>query len=287
MKTIFQILFLSIGLLLTGCVKNNPNPSWLEIKAFTVEKNPLLDNNEGDLSLNAFTNGWVYINDEFIGVFELPCKIPVMKYGAVNIRVYPTVLNNGLAATKKIYPFVDAYEEQINMEGGQTTTVTPKTRYTTGTHFWTEGFEGSVIKIHDGTDTKTSLLVSSSGGKSIGKVTLTPEANLWSCYISAEASDQSPFMFPIGTQVYLEFECKNTVPIKTKLIYAKADGSTSTQVHYGASTHTEGWKKMYIDYSELVATSGGIQFWFAFTSTLPEDAASGEVLIDNIKLVYR
>ena len=40
------------------------------------------------------------------GIFEVPFKIPILKSGSVSIKVYPVVKNNGISATKKIYPFL-------------------------------------------------------------------------------------------------------------------------------------------------------------------------------------
>lgn len=287
MKNIYLLLIISSVLFLSGCVKNNPDPSWIEIKEFTVEKNALLNNNEGDLSVHAFTNGWVYINEEFIGIFELPCKIPVLKSGAASIRVYPTILNNGVAATKKLFPFTEPYEEKVELVQNASVVIEPVTRYTTGTTFWVEDFEGSTIKMHDGNDTQTSILPQSDDGNTYGRVILTPEAPKWSAYISLEHSDQTPFSFPLGSEIYLEFECKNTHPIKTNCTWVKADGSFGSQVYYGASAYNQGWKKMYIDYTETIAYSGGYGFWFGFSCDLPEGDPEATILIDNIKVVYR
>lgn len=287
MKNLSLLLIVSSMIVISGCVKNNPDPSWIEIKEFTVEKNPSLNNNEGDLSNNAFTNGWVYINEEFIGIFELPCKIPVLKSGAASIRVYPTILNNGVSATKKLFPFTEPYETTMELVQNETVTIEPVSRYTAGTTFWVEDFEGSTIKITDGNDTQTSILPQSEDGNTYGRVTLTPEASRWSAYISLELSDQTPFTFPVGSEIYLEFECKNTHPIKTNCTWVKTDGTVGNQVYYGASAYNQGWKKMYIDYTETIAYSGGYGFWFGFTCDLPEGETEATILIDNIKVVYR
>lgn len=281
------LLTLALAFVLSGCIKNNPDPSWLEIKEFTVEPNLLLAGAEGDLSSNGFTNGWVYVNEKFIGIFQLPCKVPILVTGQANVRVRPTILNNGLAATKKDYPFMDPYETSVNLVQNETATITPSTKYSQGTTFWIENFEESTVKIHDGVNTQTSMIVENIDGRNVGKVTLTTDAPYWSGYISLE-TDQSPFTFPLGSQIYLEYESKNdTAPIKTMCIWTKSDGTSSSQNYYGSSTATQGWKKMYIDYTETVVGSGGYAFYFGFNCTLPEGETQAVIYLDNIKLIYR
>jgi hypothetical protein len=275
------LLFLGVYFLLSGCIKNNPNPSWLKINGFTVESNPALT--EGNLDMNGFTNGWVYINDKFIGIFELPCKIPVLITGNVSVRVYPTVINNGISNTKKIYPFTDAFETNVTLNMDDTVSVNPVTKYTTGTNFWIEDFEGGNVKLTQGNNSQTSLLVETEDGNRYGKVFVNTSANYWSAY----TKENEPFSFSVGSEVYLEFECNNQDRLKTTFIYGKLDGSITEQNNITVTTANSGWKKMYIDLTELIVKSGGYAFWFGFTYELPEGSTESTVLIDNIKVVYK
>lgn len=288
MRNIFLLLILSTYLFLSGCIKNNPDPSWIEIKEFTIESNPQLTGGEGDLTgyLNGLNNGWVYINDKLIGVFELPCKIPVLVTGQANIRLYPGILKNGVSQTKHIYPFTDSYETTVELVQNGTIEIKPVTRYKTGTTFWVEDFEGSSIKLADGTNTNTSLLVDSDGGNRYGRVLLNSGASFWSAYTKKNEDDEG-FTFPIGSEIYVEFECKNTSLIETQFIYGKSDGSVKEQFQVGVPPSGDRWKKLYVELTEVVRGSGGFIFWFGFSSKLTEGNSEDLVLIDNIKIVYR
>lgn len=283
MKNIFLLLIIG-GILLSGCIKNNPDPSWLEINEFTIEANPQLA--EGELSLHGFRNGWVYINEKFIGIFELPCKVPVLITGQASVRVYPTVINNGISDTKKNYPFTEAYETVVELKNNETAVINPVTRYLNGTSFVIEDFQGGAIKIFPGNNTQTNLLIESDGGNNYGRVLLTPDAPFWSAYMS-KGGDNEPFSFPIGSQIFLEFECNNSHPFSTTFIYGKLDGTITEQNNIRVSTANSGWKKMYIELTELIAYSGGYVFWFGFKSELSEEDSDATILIDNIKIVYR
>ena len=93
--------FLLLLLGFTACVKNNPDPSWLEVTAWTLQSNIDLSGDEGELSHN-ITEAWVLVDDKTIGVFQVPFKIPILKDGMCNIKIYPAIKNNGISATKKI-----------------------------------------------------------------------------------------------------------------------------------------------------------------------------------------
>ena len=118
MKTIF-VLF-TLFLLFSGCVKNNPDPAWFEINTFTLVNNPS-GNVAGELTQN-FTDAWVYVDSKLMGVFELPVKIPVLMEGVKKVQIFPTVRNNGISATKKIYPFTSAYEVEVDLVKNATIT---------------------------------------------------------------------------------------------------------------------------------------------------------------------
>ena len=128
------LLFFSI-ILLASCVKNNPDPSWLEVNEWTLLSNAGLSGSEGELTHN-FSEAWLYVNDEIIGVFEVPFRIPILKSGSVNIKIYPTVKNNGISATKKIYPFMEVFEVNTELIQNQTVTLSPITKYKSITQFW-------------------------------------------------------------------------------------------------------------------------------------------------------
>ena len=286
MRNIFLLLTLSTYLFLSGCIKNNPDPSWLEIKEFKMEANPQLTGAEGDLSGHGLSNAWVYVDDKLIGVFELPCKVPVLITGQVRVSLYPGILKNGSSVTKHIYPFTESYETIVELVQNETVTIEPITRYKTGTTFWVEDFEGSSVKLADGTDTQTSLLIESDGLNRYGRVLLNSGASLWSAY-TKKSEDDEGFYFPVGSEVYVEFQCKNTSLIETQFIYGKSDGSVNQQTQVGVPPSGDKWKKLYVELTEVVRGSGGFVFWFGFSSKLTDGNTEDLVLIDNIKIIYR
>jgi hypothetical protein len=72
------LLFIPLAFLLSTCIKNNPDPAWLEVNDWTLVANANYFGAEGALTEN-LTEAWVYVNDDLIGVFEVPFKIPILK----------------------------------------------------------------------------------------------------------------------------------------------------------------------------------------------------------------
>ena len=65
LTAIFLLLFT-----LSSCVKNNDDPSWIEISEWTLEANSAATPGiAGELTHN-FSDAWVYVDGELLGVFD-------------------------------------------------------------------------------------------------------------------------------------------------------------------------------------------------------------------------
>ena len=120
-------LLLPLIFLLSTCIKNNPDPSWLIVNDWTLLPNSNYAGSEGELTDN-ITDAWVYVNDELIGVFEVPFKIPILKTGTVDIKVFPAIKNNGISSTKKVYPFLVEYQTTGVLVANNSLTINPTTK---------------------------------------------------------------------------------------------------------------------------------------------------------------
>ena len=59
---------------------------------------------QGSKSAN-ITDAWVYVNDNLVGVFELPALLPVLHRGPNKLQIYPGIKLNGISSTRVPYPF--------------------------------------------------------------------------------------------------------------------------------------------------------------------------------------
>lgn len=285
-----------ILLLATSCVKNNPDPSWIQIEKWTVEANPNIQDEPASLHHN-ISEAWVYVDNELIGVFELPAKIPVLKDGSKQVRIYPAMKNNGISATKKIYPFMEIYGETVELVKNETVTISPVTRYKDATKFWIEDFEdaspqivnssSSLVTIQRVTD--PTILVSEINGQHFGRITLTSTNNVYSASTTANANGVLNMPLPSGKDVYLEIDYYTTNNITTGLLAISTDGATDNpNVQINAQDASEiRWKKIYVQLDEVVSYSTTAnRFEITFNAVLDEGDTEGEINIDNIKAVY-
>lgn len=288
-RMIFKnFVFASILLLLHGCVKNNPDPSWLYIDNWTLNANPELSGAEGELS-QSLTEAWVYINDKCIGAFELPVKIPILEKGTVNLKVYAGVRNNGISNTKKIYPFCTVYESTINLVQNQTVNIQPVTKYHASTHFIIEDFEGANVLLENDPNTSMANFVLDNfdlqpfNGNAYAKVALNSTDSIWVAYTTFAS------YLPKGKDVYLELDYYTTNNVVTGLLAISPSGikkNTNIQLNKSKPASVK-WKKIYIDLKELIgASDASAYFDHSFEAWKESDLATSEIRIDNIKVVY-
>lgn len=283
------ILFLLVSILVfSSCIKNNPDPSWLYVGDWTLEDNPSVE--EGELTVN-FTDAWVFIDDKFVGVFETPFKIPYLESGEHKITLYPTVLNNGISATKKIYPFVEPYVITTNLIQNETLHIEPTTRYYSNVQFTIIDFEdGANPPFEDSPSSLASIqfsndpaILESFNGNFFGRVDLTTSQHAW-----AAATQLQEDLPGSGAEVYLEIDYHNTADILQGVLAINSSEITqnpNVQMNKQESSDVR-WKKIYIDIKEIVSGSpSATSFKHSFEANLPTGASSAQVNIDNIKVL--
>ena len=289
MNLVRFIVLVFFGLsLLFSCVKNNPDPAWLRVNDWDLVANVALSGEEGELT-EKITNAKVYVNDELIGIFETPFRIPLLTSGESVVRLDPVVINNGISATKKVYPFTNYYIETVNLIKNDTVVISPVTSYKSNANFWIEDFEDINISIENDPNTSLSNLVLSNeslnsfNGNYYGKVELTDSDSTWVAY----TLDQ--LVIPKGVDSYLEIDYYNTNDVYQGLISLSPSGqSNNVNIRMNAQTpESVIWKKIYIELRELVTASPNQStFLQSFQANLDVDDTEGLIYFDNIKVIW-
>ena len=285
MRLVVQVF--SLFILVSSCVKNNPDPSWLEVNEWQLNSNIDLSGLEGELT-ESITNAQVYIDDQLIGIFEVPFRIPILKTGAVNVKVYPVVINNGISATKKLYPFLERYEIDAELVQNEDLVINPVTNYKSITNFWVEDFEDINNSIENDQTSLATLQLSNENltafnGNFYGKVVLNEVDTTW----VGNTTDQ--LAIPKGSDCYLEIDYYVTNDLYTGLLFVSPSGSqNNVNVRLnGQEPENVVWKKIYIELKELISASpNNTQFLQTFTAFLDEGESEGLICIDNIKVLW-
>lgn len=283
-------LFVFIGLFFTSCVKNNPDPSWIEVNKWTLEANVKASVQQGALTHN-FTDACVFVDGKIMGIFEVPFKIPILSSGSVQIKIYPVVKNNGISVTKKIYPFMESFDLTATLESNKTLKIDPITRYGANTQFWIEDFEDASLKIETNPVSKAIIergndpLILKSGNY-YGQILLNEEKSNW----IANTTSPTHLILPKGgKEVYLEIDYHNTNSVTTGLLaYSSTGVKNNINIMLNKQNATTVvWKKIYIYLTELVSYSTSANYFEIYLEALHEAGLpSTNVYIDNIKVVY-
>jgi len=275
------LAFFALATFFSGCIKNNPDPSWITINEWAIEVNPS-GNNAGVLSKN-IPYASVYIDNKIFGIFELPCTIPVLTSGTTDIKIYPVINVNGISASKQVYPFLEQYGVILDLVQNETKVINPVTRYNSVAKFHIQDFEGANTNFQNTSSSAATMIIQNEGNNSFGRILLNASQPNWAAFWN----DGLPLS--AGQTAYLEIDYYNTNTFIQGVVIEKQDGSTINQQHIQMNAQANDavvWKKIYIELTEIIGVSQGVYFIQTFEAALDAGDADGLIYIDNIKVVY-
>jgi hypothetical protein len=271
-------------LLWTACSKGDKVPAYLEIPSMTLSTTP-----QQGAATSKITDVWVSVNDELLGVWELPAKVPALYEGPVQLRIVPAIKRNGAYDDRLRYPFYTPYIATADLVRNATTTVQPVVTYIPQTQFWIESFDapGTLLNLTPASDT-TLLRYTPADHPDLvqdnspcGGFTLDLEHPYISFY-----TDEDFEVF--GGPVFLELDYRAEIQFTVGVMYFFNGAPRADPYVYVAPTrNTSGgtsWNKIHIDLSPVFNT-GISQRDIYIEARLPNALTSGTVLLDNIKLL--
>jgi hypothetical protein len=271
---------------LTGCElldRQEKIPSFIYIPEITLVENTAV--NAGTLS-SKIVDAWVYIDEQLIGAFELPCTIPVLMEGPHRLSVYAGIYMNGVKTTRVYYPFYTEYEKSITLVPDSIITVNPVVAYHSAVKLpFHENFELGGVMLEDGAKSLTSLFKASDSaevfeGNYSGKVVLNNTDSVFQA-----VSIQSYQLPTAGGNVFVELNYKSEADIVIGIFAIKATQVISHEVA-GVLPKNE-WNKIYINLTPAVFRENDAQSFKIFIgSMLPTGKSEATILIDNIKLLH-
>jgi hypothetical protein len=279
----FYSFFIILSIILSSCSKDDYEaqvPTYITINSISLSTNLAT---EGSASSN-IVDAWVFINEDLVGVYELPATFPVLKEGSVTLKVFAGIKNNGISAARERYLLYDPYVEQVTLVKGETIEISPVVNYASGAQFsWLEDFENASLSFlyTSGSDTiinKQSNIVRE--GTFSGQVSLNSGMDFF------EATSIGFTGVPrTGGPVYLEFDF---ITNEELLIGLYLDTDQYALVSLNTSSE---WKKIYIDLGSVINDSPPASELKVFlgiksTSSIPFITSNPEIYLDNLKLVH-
>lgn len=282
------LLFISFSLIQTSCKKQDLTPSWLIIDSIELETNEPI---QGPNSHN-IVDAWVYMDNEPLGVFSLPAKIPVLAEGEHEFIIYAGVMQNGISATRIKYPFYNRFDATVNLIKDQKTQIYPSVTYKENVQFeLKEDFEDIGIDFQKESTSNTDMSIISytqypdivKYGTNCGLIELNSIDSLYKGITSTNMN------LPRNEDVYLEIDYMNTNSIAMGVIAENSSGSqehTPLVLMNAQDIETLKWKKIYIDLREDVSFEvNATSYEIYLISILDSDLTNGTIYIDNIKVV--
>ncbi len=278
---------LLIILLLTNCAKEQPEASWVIVEPWTLSENSLAQNDAGELT-HAVTEAFISMDGKMLGAFELPAKIPVIKGGSHDFILVPGIVNNGISATKRRYPFMKNHEATVTLIKGDTVSIDPKTEYYKDIKFLIEDFENASLKFDYSNESYAQITKQDDPeylkwGNNYGAIALNNSDSLFSAITTfGEVLPKQ------GADVFLEMDFINTNSMLTGVVsYGNSTFHEDPHIQLNPQDNPV-WKHIYIDLKEIISFRNNSPInEMSFTAVLDELGTEKFVYLDNIKVVYR
>jgi hypothetical protein len=278
------VIFFGLNLFCVSCDVINPDesiPVYFKIDNINLIVDPLSD---GSAS-HKISDAWVYVDGDFVGTYELPCKFPVLKEGEHDIIVKAGIKMNGISASRGYYPFYKPYEQHVNLAPGETYNLSHSVTYFADKVQFNEEFEVAGISLEKFGDSDTTIELTSDAS-TVYEGAYSGIINLNSDYDHALVATSEAYDLPKNsTPVFLELNYKCNNPFKIGL-YAIISGQ-STKKEVITINKSDEWNKIYINLTYTCASEQNANNFKLYFEVYKDPAVENPfILLDNIKLVY-
>ena len=235
------------------------------------------------------TDVWVFDGPDFLGIFPLPAKVPVIIDGTEkSFSVFAGVRNNGVSSNALRYPFYEPIEVSANLTAQEEREIPMTFTYSVNTKFdLIEEFEGNHIFVEDPNENDgpgAEIMIQSDvvrSGMSSGQILFDTDTSAFerTTLFTFDRQENS------GASTFIELDYKCDIPLLAGWI--TYDNNFIQRDYNVLIAPSSEWNKIYIDISEFVGQVEIDRYSIAFASAIsPSDAFPASIYIDNIKLVH-
>jgi hypothetical protein len=234
-------------------------------------------------SSHQITDVWVFMDDELLGAFEVPCTIPILAEGSHRFLIRAGIKMNGTSTTRAIYPSYKGWEGSATLSRAQVVSITPSFQYFPATDFvWLENFDEPGLSFTDSGATiqnvfhLTNIPADVFEGDKSGYALLDSDTN--DLFIRSQFYTG---LYPAPSFVYMELNYRCDQPFSVGIMTRQYEYRNVATISPKSS-----WGKIYINLTDAVnqaPSSTGYAFYI--TQQLPTDVTQSYLYIDNIKVV--
>ncbi len=288
----FNYYIFFIFLLLNSCQlidEEEKIPSYIHVEKVTLTT----DYSKQGSASEKITEAWLSIDDNLLGIFELPFTVPVLKTGKYKITIRAGIKNNGISASRRIYPFYKEYEIETDLIAGEISTIEPRITYKEEAKFvWKEDFEDAGISLDTLNNSTVDIEKTNTNifeGKYALKSMFNNENKILECStIDSDGSVNGRFYRPDNSgETYLEMNYKNNMSFTIGMYYF-LDGSPQ-YMPVMSLLPKDDWNKIYIDFTEILTHYTNINNYHLYiyaSKDSTETELNPELYFDNFKLIH-
>jgi hypothetical protein len=288
---VFWIGFLTVTAFNACKVDKSFIPSYIEISKIDIDASSINGNNIHDIKAIQ-----VYVNNQTVGTFPIPCKFPIDASGKVEIQATAFVKINGNSQTLVPFRSLNILKDTLTVEREKTTSWQPQFTYRNNVEIvWQEDFEDSsatFVPIRKDSLDYTRIELRPFN---LNNIFTSPSLVHVSRFADVDTFRSMDFAYfsritslpSDGRDAILEFDINTALPV----LVAVRRFST-TQIEYVPyvtvnATNNE-WKRFYINLIyEIQGQPANTQYEIFFSLDKPQNfEGSTEFLIDNIRLSY-
>jgi hypothetical protein len=275
-------LIVLFTLLFDGC-KKAVVPAYLVIPEWHFESDP----GQGTSS-QKITELWVYQDEQLLGIYNTPAKIPITKLGSSKILIMAGIKNNGISDTRIRYPFIEPLDSTIDFQSEQEVTWSPTFHYNANVDVEELGFESGnfLVQLPGNNGSFTAIsnsdLVFEGNRSGKGIIDATGSRLFY--------KDDINRYLTAGNYYFLEMNYSANNRFSVGLLVTEATGETKEFVlAINPTQETDGvpvWNKIYVDFGAIPLKHPNALFYEFYIEAVPSPIGKPvEVYLDNLKWV--
>lgn len=291
LRRIIFSLFAGLSFLTSSCYKfegGQTVPAYLHIEPFVFTTDFVTQGS----NTHKITDAWVYVNDQLIGVYELPATIPVLQTSTQRLNISPGIKLNGISATRVPYPFYKPFNlTSFNFIPDSVQTIYPNTSYQDNLHFaWMEDFEGVSNSFEKTNSSDTTMMVTSPANNPEAWISpyssFSGMVKLDTAHKLFQAASFFSYVLPgKGKPVFLELDYKCDHEFLVGLIAKTA--SNNLLLPLVVVNKSDTWNKIYINLGPNITEYNTAEYFKIFFEAALDTEDQASLYFDNIKLIYR
>jgi len=242
---------------------------------------------------------WLRLNGNVVGAYELPATMPlVLEEGDNQLEFFAGISLNGINSQRVIYDYYQSISRSITFTPDPTAPDTLvfenlQTQYTEISEVQIiEDFDGTGLRLTETAQSDTGIYFVSDSSLVFKDPEHPNQNNGRAGVIYTDSKNEEAFIASAnnldlptnGRDVYVELTYRCNQPFYVGII-ADLPGQTVERPVVRLNPQ-ENWNKIYINLvTELLAVNGAQRFKLLFSS-FNDDSGTGEIYLDNIKIVY-